>query len=59
MTARKCSQFDLENLATTVKKQIIDLLEPVFGYKKVVATVNVKLNFDKTKRIRDIRTCYR
>ena len=45
------SQFDLENLVEErVKKQIIDLLEPVFGYKKVVATVNVKLNFDKKLR---------
>jgi flagellar M-ring protein FliF len=42
------NQFDLEHqLEDRVKSQIIDLLEPVFGYKKVVATVNVKLNFDK------------
>ena len=45
------NQFDLENqVEERIKNQIIDLLEPVFGYKKVVATVNVKLNFDKRLR---------
>jgi flagellar M-ring protein FliF len=43
------SQFDLEHrLEDRIRDQVISLLEPVFGYKKVVATVNVKLNFDKT-----------
>jgi len=42
------SQFDLEHrLEDRLQDQVISLLEPVFGYKKVVATVNVKLNFDK------------
>ena len=42
------SQFDLEHrLEDRIRDQVISLLEPVFGYKKVVATVNVKLNFDK------------
>lgn len=42
------SQFDLEHrLEDRIREQVINLLEPVFGYKKVVATVNVKLNFDK------------
>jgi flagellar M-ring protein FliF len=42
------SNFDLENqLEDRIRDRIIGLLEPVFGYKKVVATVNVKLNFDK------------
>lgn len=45
------NQFDLEyQVEERIKDQIIDLLEPVFGYKKVVATVNVKLNFDKRLR---------
>ncbi len=42
------SNFDLQKqLQQELKKQVTDLLEPVFGYKKVAATVNVKLNFDK------------
>ncbi|SFP59233.1 flagellar basal-body MS-ring/collar protein FliF [Caldicoprobacter faecalis] len=42
------TQFELEHrLEDRIRDQIINLLEPVFGYKKVVATVNVKLNFDK------------
>lgn len=42
------TQFELEHrLEDRIRDQVISLLEPVFGYRKVVATVNVKLNFDK------------
>jgi flagellar M-ring protein FliF len=42
------SQLELENqVRGRLEKQVISLLEPVFGYKKVLAAVNVRLNFDK------------
>jgi len=42
------SQLDLENqVRERLQRQVLSLLEPVFGYKKVLAAVNVRLNFDK------------
>lgn len=41
------NQYQLENqIEDKMQRQIISLLEPVFGYKNVLAAVNVKLNFD-------------
>lgn len=36
-----------QQLEEKLKKQVDDLLEPVFGYKKIATSVNVRLNFDK------------
>lgn len=41
-------QFQLQQqLEDRIKKEVKDLLEPVFGYGKVKTAVNVRLNFDK------------
>ncbi len=36
-----------QQLEERLKAQVTNLLEPVFGYKKVATSVNVELNFDK------------
>jgi len=36
-----------EQLEDRIKKEVKDLLEPVFGYGKVKTSVSVRLNFDK------------
>lgn len=36
-----------EQLEERLKTQVNNLLEPVFGYKKIATSVNVQLNFDK------------
>lgn len=42
------TQLELENqVRERLQRQVISLLEPVFGYKKVLAAVNVRLNFDR------------
>ena len=37
-------------VGASMEKQILNLLEPVFGYGKVVAGVNVRLDFDKVTK---------
>ncbi|MDD3765707.1 MAG: flagellar basal-body MS-ring/collar protein FliF [Eubacteriales bacterium] len=42
------SNFEIENeVRNTLQKRVLSLLEPVFGKDNVVASVNVRLNFDK------------
>jgi len=42
------SQLELENkVGKQIEQRILSVLEPVFGYKKVVVAANVKLDFDK------------
>ncbi len=42
------TQLELENkVGRQIEQRILSVLEPVFGYKKVVAAANVKLDFDK------------
>lgn len=42
------NQFQMQQqLEDRIKKEVKDLLEPVFGYGKVKTSVNVRLNFDK------------
>lgn len=42
------TQFDLElQLKKNLEKQVMTLLEPIFGKNRVMASVNVRLNFDK------------
>ncbi|NMA95156.1 MAG: flagellar M-ring protein FliF, partial [Clostridiales bacterium] len=42
------SHFVLQqNLEERLKKQVDNLLEPVFGYKRIATSVSVRLNFDK------------
>ena len=42
------TQFELQKqIATDLEEQILNILEPIFGFGKVVTGVNVRLNFDK------------
>ena len=42
------TQFELQKqVATDLEEQILNILEPIFGFGKVVTGVNVRLNFDK------------
>src|SRR5690606_2318529 len=42
------NQFQMQQqLEEKIKKEVKDLLEPVFGYGKVKTAVSVRLNFDK------------
>lgn len=36
-----------QQLEDKLKRQVDNLLEPVFGYKKIATSINVRLNFDK------------
>ncbi len=42
------TQYDLQNqVATKLEEQILNMLEPIFGFGKIVTGVNVRLNFDR------------
>lgn len=46
-TVNAGTQFELEHqVAQTLQEQVLNLLEPIFGYGKVVTGVNVRLDFD-------------